>query len=311
MILRLALVRPAQMNTLINPVQKVKLSMSAQPLPRRTKAQTRQLLLLAGVLIADDTVAGDGQHLGRWLAHIRLDRALDVAKQLQVYLAERASDVALDEVGPDWLRTHRDEILALDTSGFRDIAKPTAYTVFDSETEFRERLAEHLLTRERVSDAPLLLETSQQMHEAPGPSPSFSEYVTRLADLEFDRVRDLESTFMELGAAPFLGDEVIRSLLRRTREDTAYGPAGLVEFYQALLDAYGLRMRAGARIEDLYVALTSLFHGLCFHHRVWPESVREDIPWEDDRTRSMISIATEGILRQFTEPADDPATPSA
>ena len=282
--------------------------MSRQPLPRRTKAQTRQLLLLAGILIADQTVAGDDDHLGRWLAHIRLERALDVAKQLQVYLLERDAGTDLEELGDDWLRAHRAEVLALDTSGYRDIAKPTAYTVFDSEAQYRERLAEYLLTRERVSDAPLLLETSAAMHDTPGPTPTFSEYVARLADLEFDRVRDLESTFVELGTAPFLGDEVIRSLMRRTREDSAYGPSGLIEFYEALLGAYGLRMRAGTRVEDLYVALTSLFHGLCFHHRVWPESVREEIPWEDDQTRSMIAIAAEGILRQFTEPAEEAET---
>jgi hypothetical protein len=285
--------------------------MAANPLPRRTKAQTRRLLLLAGVLITDQTAVGAGDHLGRWLAHIRLDRVLQAAKQLQVYLVQHAPDADLEELGPDWLRAHRAAVLALDTSDFRDIAKPTAYTVFDSEEEFRKRLAEHLLTRERVSDAPLLIATSEEIQSTPGTPPSFSDHVAQLADLEFGRVRDLESTFVEMGTAPFLGDEVIRSLMRRSREDTAHGPAGLVEFYQALLDAHGLRMRAGACIEDLYVALTSLFHGLCFHHRVWPESVREDIPWEDDRTRSMISIATEGILRQFTEPADDPEDPSA
>jgi hypothetical protein len=285
--------------------------MSDTPLPRRTKAQTRRLLLLAGVLIADDTVAGAGDHLGRWLAHIRFDQVLGAAKQLQIYLAEQAPGTELEELGPDWLRTHRDDVLTLDTSAFRDIAKPTAYTVFDSEEEFRERLAEHLLTRERVSDAPLLLEASEALQRTLGPRPSLSQHVAQLADLEFDRVRDLESTFVELGTAPFLGDETIRSLMRRTREDSAYGPSGLVEFYEALLTAHGLRMRAGARVEDLYVALTSLFHGLCFHHRVWPESVREEIPWDDDQTRSMISIAAEGILRQFTEPAEDPAEPSA
>jgi hypothetical protein len=286
--------------------------MSLQPLPRRTKAQTRRLLLLAGVLVADETVAGDDDHLGRWLAHIRLDRALDVAKQLQVYLEEHAPEAQLEDLGPNWLRTHRERILELNTSDYRDIAKPTAYTVFDSEMEFRKRLAEHLLTRERISDAPLLLETSEAMHDTPGPPPTLSEYVARLADLEFDRVRDLESTFVELGTAPFLGDEAIRALMRRTREDSAYGPSGLIEFYEALLAAYGLQMRAGSRLEDLYVALTSLFHGLCFHHRVWPESVRDEIPWDDGQTRSVIAIAAEGILRQFTEPAeeDEPPTPA-
>ena len=278
--------------------------MSRKPLPRRTKAQTRRLLLLAGVLIANQTVAADDDHLGRWLAHIRLERALDVAKQLQVYLEEQAPEADLDDLGPDWLRAHREAVLALDTSDYRDIAKPTAYTVFDSEEEYRERLAEQLLTRERITDTPWLIETSAALHDTPGPTPTLSEHVTQLADLEFDRARDLESTFVELGAAPFLGDEVIRSLLRRRREDTAYGPSGMIEFYEALLAAHGLRMRAGARIEDLYVALTSLFHGLCFHHRVWPESVRDDIPWDDGETRSMIAIATEGILRQFTEPAE-------
>lgn len=278
--------------------------MTATALPRRSRRETRELLLLAGVLLTDDLAAGqEASHLARWLAHVRIERVLPVAKQLQLYLAEHAPDRDIGGLGPAWLLEHGPRILDQDVSTYRDIAKPTAYTVFDSEEDYRGRLAERLLTRERVNDAAVLLGAIDQLFEEFDGPPPLSTYISRLADLEFDRVRDLPSSFVEMGTAPFLGDPTIRRLMRRSREATAYGEGGLISLYELLLDTYDLRMRHGATTEDLYVALTSLFHGMCFHDRVWPESVRSRIPFGPGVERSVIAVAAEGIIRGFTEPA--------
>lgn len=269
-------------------------------LPRRTRRETRELLLLAGVLATDAMVASVDEHLGRWLAHVRLEHVLQVAKRLQIFLHTSPEAGNIGEVDADWLRQHRDRILALDVSNYRDISKPTAYTVFDSQEDYRERLAARLLTRERISDGPLLIGTAEELRAT---LPPFSDFVATLADLEFARGRDLESMLVELGAAPYLADPTIRSLLRRRREETAHGPNGLVEFYARALEIYGLRMRHGATLQDLYAAITSLAHGLSFHARIWPESVRDHIDW-GERERSVFALAVEGIIRQFTEPLE-------
>jgi hypothetical protein len=273
----------------------------AIPLPRRSKGETRELMLLAGILIADHAVTSDApRHLADWLSHIRLERVLEVTKQLQLYVNARHQLPEGPELTP-WLREHRERILALDTSAFRDIAKPTAYTVFDGEDDFRERLAERLLSIDRIGSADTLMVAVDALRaQHGGQLPPVATLVSALADVEFQRVRSTDAPFIELGALPFAGNPLIRSLLRRTLEATAYDQGQLLDLYDGLLDAYGWRFRHGYRSLDLFTALSSLVYGMAFHHRVWPESVRDAVAWEDG-PRSAFSIAVEGVLRFVAE----------
>lgn len=274
-------------------------------LPRRSKQQTRRLLLLAGTLVADATVASDDdQHLARWLAHVRLERVLPVAKQLQLFLRDRELELGGAEPSMAWLHEHRDEILSVDASEYRDIAKPLAYTVFDHENDFRANLATALLSRERITDVDRLEEAFERLREENrGELPGLTTLLCELADVEFRRVRSLEATFVELGAAPFARHPVIQRLLRETWEGVAHAEGGLIPFYEMIMEAYGWRMRPGFTTLDLYTALSSMVYGMAFHHRIWPETVRDDIETDRGR-RSLFAVTVEAIVREMAEGPD-------
>ncbi len=277
-----------------------------RPLPRRQRAQTRELMLTAGMLVVDDlTARDDPEHLSRWLAHVEFDAVVATVKRLQVYLHDHGEVLPDGPARTRWIRAHREQILAYDADAYRDIAKTVAYTVFDGEDAFRAALAERLLSVDRVTDDGELVEGLEQRSVAPDAEPPpLAQVVSDLGDYEFERMRSSEATFVKLGAVQFAGSEVIRSLLRATLEDSAYGENELLEVYQRLLDGYGLRMRHGLELLDLFAVLSGLTYGMSFQHRIWPESVRDDVPWED-HPRSSISLAMEAILEKYTEP--DPA----
>jgi hypothetical protein len=279
-------------------------------LPRRNRAQTRELLLLAGALVADETVTRtDDALLGEWLSHIRLEDVIRVATQVQLYLEAHADEVAEHEgeaAREAWLRPRRTEVLAVDTSDHRGISKPTAYTVFESERDFRGQLARALLTTERAQDPSVMAAAFERLLERHGPHPPLELLVAELADVEFRRVRELESLLVELGALPFTGHPLIGELLATSlaRAADPEVEGSLAALYDALLRSYGWELSGGLAVSDLVVALYGLIEGYVFFHRVWPEGVREEIPWGDGgETRGAFSLAVEGIVRQFVHPA--------
>ncbi|MTV24603.1 hypothetical protein FTX61_04100 [Nitriliruptoraceae bacterium ZYF776] len=78
------------------------------PLPRRTRDETRELLLLAGTLVADAVTDDDSpDQLARWLAYVRFDEVLRVTKQLQLYLLEHDVELPDGVARQRWLREHR------------------------------------------------------------------------------------------------------------------------------------------------------------------------------------------------------------
>jgi hypothetical protein len=277
-------------------------------LSRRRRAETRELLLVAGSLVADRTVTrSDDDLLAEWLSHVRLDDVLQVAKQLQLYLADHEPDAELrtGSARAAWARERRHEILAVDASGHRDIAKSTAYTVFDHERDFREQLARALLASERVNDPDgMNVAFDQRVADRTLP-PRIETVAADLAMREFDRLRDLEAVYIELGAVPFAGHPLLRELLAATLAQAAdrTDPRSLAAFYERALEAYGWELRDGLTTADLVVALYSLIQGYLFINRLWPDGVRDEVDWrEEDRIRSAYAIATVGILRQFAGP---------
>ena len=279
-----------------------------RPLPRRQRAQTRELMLAAGMLVVDDlTARDDPDHLSRWLAHVDFDEVVATVKRLQVYLHDHGEVLPDGPARTRWIREHREQILAYDADAYRDIAKTVAYTVFDGEDAFRAALAERLLSIDRITDDGRIEQGLDERGVHPDGEPvPFDRMVADLVDEGFERRRSSEATLVELGAVQFAGNPLIRSLLRATLEDSASGEHGLLDHYQRVLDAYGLRWRAGVEPLDLFTALNALTYGMVFHARVWPESVRDDIPWED-HARSGISLAVEAIMEKFTEPDPDAA----
>jgi hypothetical protein len=283
----------------------------ARRLPRRSRAETRELLLLAGTLLADDAVARtDDALLGEWLSHVRFDDVLRVATQLQLYL-----DTGDAPVGPEvsasartWqVRAHRDQVLAVDASGHRGIAKSTAYTAFDNERDFREQLARALLTSERVRDASVMGNAHAALTARPGGPPPLGEAFGEIVTHELARIGSFAAPTVEVGAIAFAGHPLIRELLARITEEATDLEVGtsIAAVYQQVLDAYGWQLRGGLTIADLVLALRALLLGYLVIGRVWPEGLRDEVPWgPEDTNRSAMSLAVEGVVRRFAAPVD-------
>lgn len=290
----------------------------ARRLARRPRAETRELLLLAGVLLADETVTRDDDALlGAWLSHVRLEDVLTVAKQLQLYLAtaDDGAPAVVDREHPGWwVRSCREQILAIDASGHRDIAASTPYTIFDSERDFREQLAAAMLAAERVNDTSVLEVAFADLLERYGGPPPLDVLLGELATVELDRLRELDPVFVEFGALPFAGHPLLRRLLAATLVEAAdvEVEGSIAALYRQVFDAYGWRLRPGLEVADLVVALYSLVQGYLASSRAWPAGVRDAIDLDDGGgPRPAFAQAVIGIVRRFGEPDPDHREPDA
>jgi hypothetical protein len=286
-------------------------------LRRRSRRETRELLLTAGALLADQRVRRDDDDLlAAWLSDVRFDEVLKVGKQLQLYLEDHADSLeralegvtdprVSDRIRRTWFRDRCDAVLATDASGYRDIAKSTAYTVFEHERDYREQLARELLAADRVNDIGPMARAFERLIATHGGPPPVEVLVSTLADIEFRRVRGLAAVYVEMGAVAYAGHPLLRSLLAASLQNATDldDPASLGSLYRMLLGHYGWELREGAEWRDLVVAFYAQIQGSLFVHRVWPEGIADDIPWEGG-TRSAFSLAAEGILRQFAQPIE-------
>lgn len=290
----------------------------ARRLPRRRRAQTRELLLLAGALVAEETVTrSDDGLLAEWLSHVRFDDVLQVATQLQLYLASGDAPTAgpSDAWEQAWsIRAHRDQVLAVDTSGHRPIAKSTAYTVFDHERDFRAQLARVLLSSERVRDRSVLRGSYPVPDPGGDDAPTIGEALGAMADREVDRIGGFAAPIIEVGAVGFAGHPLVRDLLARITQEAADPASGAspAHVYQEVLDRFGWQLRPGLTVTDLALALRALLLGYLVMGRIWPEGARREIVWgPDGDTRTGVSLAFEGVIRRFAEPAPDPTPAGA
>lgn len=270
-------------------------------LARRARAETRELLLLAGALLADETVdRTDDALLGQWLSHVRLEDVLGVAKQLQLYLADQGDAHPGADDDRWWVRECRHEILAIDASAYRDIAPSTAYTVFDHERDFREQLARALLQAERTNDTAEMAAAYTDLVARYGGAPPFDVMVAELARVEFERLRERDAVHVEMGAIPFAGHPLLRELLSDTlaRAVDVEAEGSLASLYEALLVTYGWQLRGGLTSADLVVALYAVAQGYLFFDRLWTEGVRDEVPTPDG-PRSAFALAVTGVVHQF------------
>jgi hypothetical protein len=180
--------------------------------------------------------------------------------------------------------------------------------VFESERDYREQLARALLTAERAQDPTAMAAAFTRLVEEHGEHPPLELLIGELAAVEFERVRGLESLVIELGALPFAGHPLLGELLATSLSEAADPEVegSLASLYDQLLRTYGWQMRGDLQVSDIVVALYGLIEGYVFFHRIWPEGVRDEVPWgpDGDTTRSAFSLAVEGIVRQFVRPSD-------
>lgn len=294
-------------------------------LPRRTQAQTRELLLLAGTLIADEAaLTNDPRHVERLFAHLTIDDVIDVAKRIQVYLL-RNEDPPVDtsplgewllrhtEEDRDptpaetlglqhWIRSHRSEILDERTDDYTDMAKTIVYSVFESEAHLHAELLRYIFSIERVSQIEILNEHLTRISRDGG-TPSLTVLVSELADLSYRESIDDPARYVELGAAPYLRNEEIAATIREQYDRAA---EQAVPFFSGLLESFGISLRPGLEVSDLYATLAALEYGFLFGHPIDPDT-HTSMRTIDGLDRTLFAAAVEAIISGFVqEPGGEP-----
>lgn len=271
-------------------------------LPRRRRAETRELLLAAGVLLIDEmTHSTRDDLLQRMFAHLSLDDVLDAATRLQLYMAEHPPAMPVEQVPADradrsdrfsvWLADHRSEILAHPVGDYGPVPKASLYRVFESEADFHRQLAK-LLFSGRPNESYAMEDVAETIFAA-DELPPFAETIRLLSDAEFRQTLGL-TAHVDLGATPFLGDPELAAIMREgfERETEA-----LSEFFVLLLGRYGRTMREGLTIVDLHHALDAVFYGFGFRGRIVPEVMGPD----SDAGARLFAAVVEAIVLAFTE----------
>jgi hypothetical protein len=276
---------------------------AALPLPRRRQAETRTLLLVSGMLLVDSTAErDDASVLTDWLAHVRFDDVLEVARKLQVFATDDPPPSVTDADSlASWAEHRRRDILSTDASDYRPISKPTAYTVFDNELDYRQHLAHELLGRGRASDPDGMREVLDGLVAEHGIPVPLEHVVDRLTDHEFRRVRHLAAATAEFGAAPYARHPAIRDALRSTYEANTdpEQPRSLAALWRHLLPLIGRRLRDGVTERHLGTCFKAVIDGFLHLERTWPEGVDAPVP-SGAGSRTLLAESIEGVLRQLT-----------
>jgi hypothetical protein len=268
-------------------------------LPRRRRAETRELLLAAGVLLVDDLTRGGREDLlERMFAHLSLDEVLEAATRLQVFLVDHPPPMPVpDRPDPSptfagWIAQRRQQILSQPLEGYGRIPKASVYTVFESEADFHAELARRLYSG-RLIESTVMEDAASELLAESGELPPLSVLIRGLAEADFRRTIGF-AAHVDLGATPYLGDPELAGIMRDgylTEMETLGG------LYRRLLEPYGRRLRDGVTMDDLYCALDAVFFGFAFRGRVAPELMGPD----SDRGARLFADVVEAIVLDFTE----------
>lgn len=285
-------------------------------LPRRTHTETRELLLLAGTLIVDETAtSGDPDQVCRLFAHVTIDEVIDVAEKIQVYLLE--SEETPSDMSPlgvwlrsntddrrledgdalhRWVRDHRQSILSVDTGGYADMAKTIVYSVFAGEDDLHAELLRFVLSADRLDQVELLNDRFADLMGSDEP-PDLPRIVSTLADAAFLLAIDDPVRYIEMGTAPYLHNpeivEAIRTQYRASGEKAA-------AFFTSLLDAFGVTLKSGLTPHDVYATLAALQYGFLYGRPVDPET-HSGVRTIDGIDRTLFAAAVESVISQFIE----------
>lgn len=285
-------------------------------LPRRNQSETRELLLLAGTLIVDETaLTDDPNHASRLFAHVTIDDVVEVARKIQVYLLEHeGTPVDTTPLGvwlqrhtddqPEleghalhtWVREHRRDILTVETEDYAHMAKTIVYSVFDGEDDLHAELLRFLLSADRLDQMELLNDRLGALMDSDEP-PDLPRIVSTLADAAFQLAIDDPVRYIELGTAPYLRTSEIVEALRtqyRASGETAVG------FFSGLLDAFGLTLKPGLTPHDLYATLAALQYGFLYAQPIDPET-HSGIRTVDGIDRTLFAVAVESVITRFID----------
>lgn len=291
-----------------------------QRLKRRSRAETRQLMLLAGALLAEAYAMGEAPYRPQTaLSHIRFDEVLELATKLQLYF--EAEDKHLSVAGFDPLefaREHMADVQTVEIEHVKAISRGSAYFAFDDEGDYRAKLANYLLGGERWPDVGVWQSAFSELQERHGGHlPPFDEALRAMARASFEHWANRPEPLVEMALAQFALDPELADMLEETatrrRRGTADEP-GLNDWFADMLDRYGRVLRPGIDMDRLTTMVMCLTYGFLFGSRSATRAVSEPIDWYGADT-SLYEVAVEALVSHFTslsdhQPASEGSGPS-
>jgi AcrR family transcriptional regulator len=247
-------------------------------MPRRTPAETRDLMLRAAVeLLRERAQASGDEVLAAAVAHVRLSQ-----------VAERATAIVRDQTG--------DQRAKAITTG-------ALYQQWPTQADFQVDLIFHIADLQSTL-VPGLPESILRFKQAHADAVPLETVLARTMEEVHRHYREDPLYRVELSLLIGACDPRLRAALNH-RMTAFYATAD--QAWQALLDAYELRMRTPFTIRNLSTAVAAQIAGsvvLWFEDRDGLDDPLGEPGW------SLTSRSILAIFERFTEPAVQPAVPA-
>lgn len=262
--------------------------MTARPgrrrLPKRSRAQTRDLMLRAATeLVCEGINDTSDAAVAAALAHVQLTE-----------VAARATQIV------------RAELPAGGTGPGRDVAPTTTapittgaiYQVWPTQAEFQADLVLYIGELD-AAYGPAIQAVAEIVAAGVAGGQPAEQTLAQLVGWSYERTRESPTFYVALGF-------FLRSGNARVREVLAHGDQAFTSairpVWQAMLDGYGLRMRAPYTVEDLAVSVSTLIEGFALQWKRQPERTAD--PHREDGWSLAARLAVM-LFTQLTEPADE------
>jgi AcrR family transcriptional regulator len=242
-------------------------------MPRRTPAETRDLMLRAAVeLIRERAQASGDEVLAAALSHLRLTQ-----------VAQRATAIVREETRDD---------------GATAITTGAIYQQWPSQADFQIDLLFHIADLQATL-VPGLAESVANFEEAASEDLPLETVLMRLMEEVHRHYREDPLFRVELSFLLGAGDPRLRAAIAH-RQATFYETADPA--WQALLDTYGLQVKHPFAIRDLTRAMAAQIAGAVVVWFADPEIVRDPLGEQDASLMSRVMVA---IFDRLTEPASE------
>jgi hypothetical protein len=238
--------------------------------PKRSIAETRALMLHAATeLVCARVQDTDEEAVAAALAHVRLT---DVAAHATRIMREQTGD-----------------------QGAAAITTGAIYQLWPTQAEFQSELLFHIaeLDAVLVPDREDVTESAAAYATAGKP---VGEALHATIERAFAYTRENPVYYVFLSFYIRSGNPRVRQALHQSY--ASFAPAAR-EAWQAMLDAYQLKIRAPHTIDDLATAMTALIEGFALRWVADPASTR---PPAGEQDWSLVSTTALKLFEQFTEP---------
>ena len=276
-----------------------------QRLKRRSRAETRELMLVAGALLADAYATGEAPYrLQTALSHIGFDEVLELATKLQLFFESENRPLSDSDSDPlAFARHHMADVETVEIENVKVISRGSAYFAFDDEGDYRSKLADYLLDAQRWQDVSVWEGALAELLEQRGDGlPPFEEAVRAMARAVLEYWVNRPEPLVEMALAQFALDPELADMFEETTTQRRRGTAdepGLNSWFAEFLDRYDRVLRPGVDMDQFTTALMCLTYGFLFGSRSAAQAVSEPVAWRGSDV-SLYAVAVEALVCHLT-----------